>query len=174
MARRPNLFGMRGASRVRTGFRVSHYRRSANSCTTTLGCSKCSGAKRPVLTLIILSVGITHVWARGTIFKRARALWPELLDCPLCAGVWISILVQVGLVYATTFTVALGIACVSASLSLALYGLIRAIPVRSLAATRESPRALDGRGAPSITASHVSLQSNEDAAWEAGKGRGYT
>lgn len=133
-----------------------------------------------MLTLIILSVGITHVWARGTIFKRARALWPELLDCPLCAGVWISILVQVGLVYATTLTVTLGIACVSASLSLALYGLIRAIPVRAIAAAPNlvTDGALTGvrkaRQGPLPKSGSTSLQSNEDAAWEAGKGRGYT
>ena len=121
------------------------------------------------MTIVVLSIGITHVWARGSLFARARALWPALLDCPLCIGVWISIAVQLGLVYATTFTVMMGLACISASLSLALYGLIRAIPVTKkfspvvpIVRPRVEPR--------------IKMVSNEDAAFTAredGFGRGF-
>lgn len=125
-----------------------------------------------MLTAILLSVGITHVWARGTIFKRARALYPALLDCPLCAGVWISFFVQLGLWLVPTLTIAIGVACVSASASLAVYGLIRAIPVRSTQTTTNEP--VDNIERIKLGLGVKPYQSNEDAAWEAGKGRGYT
>ena len=120
------------------------------------------------MTAILFSIGVTHVWARGSIFARARALYPALLDCPLCAGVWISFCVQLGLWLLPTLTIAIGVACVSASASLAVYGLIRAIPValKPKEAAEQAARAV---------MKHYG-KSNEDAAFVArtdGLGRGF-
>lgn len=45
---------------------------------------------------VLEAVAITIVFTKGSIFKRLResgpALWRELADCPLCAGVWIGMI----------------------------------------------------------------------------------
>lgn len=80
---------------------------------------------------VILLVAIAHVWARGSIFARARtsgpAWWRELADCPLCSGFWIGLLGHFAFAIAPWVLWPLGIGSLVGTLSLATYGLIRRI-----------------------------------------------
>lgn len=50
---------------------------------------------------LLEAVGITIVFTQGSIFKEFRdsgpALWQELLNCPLCIGVWLGAALRVAL-----------------------------------------------------------------------------
>lgn len=40
---------------------------------------------------IVGLVGLTIIITKGTLFTRARLLYPPLLACPLCIGFWIGL-----------------------------------------------------------------------------------
>ena len=80
-----------------------------------------------MLSEIVFLVAIAHVWARGSLFSRARQLWPALLDCPLCSGFWIGVLGHLAFAMAPQAMLVLGVGALTGTLSLAVYGLIRRI-----------------------------------------------
>jgi hypothetical protein len=48
---------------------------------------------RELLTVELLAlIGITLIVVRGTIFAPIRKLWPALLGCSQCAGVWVGVI----------------------------------------------------------------------------------
>lgn len=82
--------------------------------------------------ILVYLIAIAHVWSRGSIFANIRtrgpAIWVEFADCPLCSGAWIGMIGYTLWRYHPVPIELLGIGCVVATLNLAVYGAIRAIP----------------------------------------------
>lgn len=43
--------------------------------------------------VLLAAVGFTTVLTQSVITRRIRALWPALLECPMCSGVWVGAIV---------------------------------------------------------------------------------
>jgi len=41
------------------------------------------------ITLALALVGLTLIIVRGTIFRPIRRIWPALLECCQCTGMWV-------------------------------------------------------------------------------------
>jgi hypothetical protein len=41
------------------------------------------------ITLALALVGLTLIVVRGTIFRPIRRIWPALLECCQCTGMWV-------------------------------------------------------------------------------------